>query len=113
MSRRELKSLTDSGVQVSLERGQQERILRSGNRINKSSSELSCKQEPRRELKSSTGSAVQVSLERGRILRSGNSSVGPQLSPVINYRPRKSVTELRLLRCFLLATPVCCITLSL
>ena len=73
MSRRELKSLTDSGVQVSLERGQQERILRSGNRINKSSSELSCKQEPRRELKSSTGSAVQVSLERGRILRSGNS----------------------------------------
>ena len=73
MSRRELKSLTDSGVQVSLERGQQERILRSGNRINKSSSELSCKQEPRKELKSSTGSAVQVSLERGRILRSGNS----------------------------------------
>ena len=80
MSRRELKSLTDSGVQVSLERGQQERILRSGNRINKSSSELSCKQEPRRELKSSTGSAVQVSLERGRILCSGNSINVSELS---------------------------------
>ena len=80
MSRRELKSLTGSGVQVSLERGQQERILRSGNHINKSSSELSCMQEPRRELKSSTGSAVQVSLERGRILRSGNSINVSELS---------------------------------
>ena len=75
MSRRELKSLTDSAVQVSLERG---RILRSGNSINVSSSELSCKQEPRRE--SSTGSAVQVSLERGRILRSGNSINVSELS---------------------------------